>query len=272
MPLRAAQFTDEYDALGALTGETREELAARGEQHEGPRGLWLAWDGDQAVGVMQPWRRPDGRHTLYYGPCAAEARALLAAQVPGEVFTTVDSAQTAALDALAGAGFTVIRAEDRYTIPVRALEAPLPPGLSLISAAETTLEPLMALDCALRAEVPGAEGWRPDPVWFREETYDSPYFDPQAYLVALDGPRYVGLVRIWNGPRPLPRIGLVGVLPDYRRRGLAKAMVARAFDALLARGEPEATAEADRADPASAALLSWLGGVVTGSDLELRRA
>ncbi|WP_370452685.1 GNAT family N-acetyltransferase [Kribbella sp. VKM Ac-2568] len=36
---------------------------------------------------------------------------------------------------------------------------------------------------------------------------------------------YAGLVRIWNGPRPLPRLGLIGVLPAHRRRGLARALV-----------------------------------------------
>jgi ribosomal protein S18 acetylase RimI-like enzyme len=53
----------------------------------------------------------------------------------------------------------------------------------------------------------------------------------------VDGGRYVGLVRIWNGPLPVPRLGLIGVLPDYRRRGLAKdlnrALRRQCFSALL---------------------------------------
>lgn len=133
----------------------------------------------------------------------------------------------------------------------------------------------MLLDGALREDVPGSDGWRPDPVWFRRETFDSPYFDPQAYLVAvdggLDGSPYVGLVRIWNGPNPLPRLGMIAVLPPYRRRGLARALIGRAFAALHARGVIEVTAEVDADNAASNTLMVGLGGVVTGSDVELRR-
>lgn len=147
----------------------------------------------------------------------------------------------------------------------------MPARLEIISAAATEPELLMTLDCALREGVPGSQGWRPDAVWFREEAYDSPFFDPKAYLVALDGADYVGLVRIWNGPRPLPRLGLVGVLPSYRRRGLARALISQAFAALHARGATEVTAEVDVSNTASNALLAGLGGVVTGTELELCR-
>jgi ribosomal protein S18 acetylase RimI-like enzyme len=81
----------------------------------------------------------------------------------------------------------------------------------------------------------------------------------------------VGLVRIWIGPRPQPRIGLVGVLPAYRHRGLARALIAQAFAVLVARGETEAIAEADRENKASTTLLAGLGAVVTGSEVELHR-
>jgi hypothetical protein len=54
----------------------------------------------------------------------------------------------------------------------------------------------MGLDCALREDVSGSAGWQPDATWSREETYDSPYFDPSTYLVALDGEKYVGLGRV----------------------------------------------------------------------------
>jgi ribosomal protein S18 acetylase RimI-like enzyme len=232
---------------------------------------WLAWDGDRVVGEMEAWERPDGKCSLEFGPCTPEAYPLLATQVPGVVLTMVDAADQAAVDSLSGAGFKVVRIEDRYSIPVRSVEASIPQGLRVISAADTSLELLMALDCALREDVPGSAGWQPDADWFREQTYDSPYFDPSTYLVALDGERYVGLVRIWNGPRPIPRLGLIGVLPDFRRLGLARALIARAFEVLLARGATEVTAEADRTNTASTTLLAQLGGVVTGSDVELWR-
>ena len=257
---------------GWWQGSTVRSVTLRvAESGDGAQAQWLAWDGDRVVGEMEVWERPDGTCGLGFGPCTPEAYSLLAAQVSGDVLTTVDAADRAAVDGLAGAGFTTVRIEDRYSIPVRPVEASVPQGLRVISAADTSLELLMALDCALREDVPGSAGWQPDAEWFREETYDSPYFDPSTYLVALDGERYVGLVRIWNGPRPLPRLGLIGVLPEYRRLGLARALIALAFDVLVARGATEVTAEADRTNTASTTLLAQLGGEVTGSDVELWR-
>jgi hypothetical protein len=96
--LRAALFDGEYDELGAWTGESREELKAQEEYHEGERRVWQAWAGPQVVGLMKPWRRPDNRHTLYFGPCRPNAYAVLVAQVPGECYTTVDGADYAAME------------------------------------------------------------------------------------------------------------------------------------------------------------------------------
>lgn len=88
----------------------------------------------------------------------------------------------------------------------------------------------MLLDCAIRADIPGADGWQPDAAWFREETYDSPFFDPLTYRVALDGHDYVGLARIWKrtpSTAAYCRLGCVGVLAGYRQRGLGRALIAR---------------------------------------------
>jgi GNAT superfamily N-acetyltransferase len=120
---------------------------------------WQALDGDRVVGVMEQWLKPDGRHSLYFGPCSPEAYPLLAAQVPGTVYTMVDAAEQRTLD----------------------------------------------------------------------------------------------------------------VLADYRRRGLAKALIAAAFEPLIGRGATEVVAEADRSNLGSTTLLAQLGGVVTGTDVELIR-
>jgi ribosomal protein S18 acetylase RimI-like enzyme len=124
-----------------------------------------------------------------------------------------------------------------------------------------------------RQDIPGADGWLPDPVWFREETYDSPFFDPQAYRVALDGDDYVGLARIWlrTPAQRYRRLGCVGLLAPYRRRGLGRALVAQALAPLAAAGESAVTAEADTSNAASHALLTSLGGRVTGGTVELHR-
>ncbi|GIG58193.1 hypothetical protein Lfu02_25650 [Longispora fulva] len=262
------RFDGEYAALAAWTGDPVAELRAQIEEyHSEERDTWLAWDGDDVVGILNPWLRPDGRHTLYFGPTRPDAHAPLAATVPGEVYVTA-AADDAPL--FEGLGFVAERREQRYLVPVSEFDAPVPAGVTLVSAAAVGIE-LMALDCALREDVPGSEGWQPDPVWFREETWDSPFFDPETYLVAVADGDLVGLVRVWNGPRPVPRLGMVGVLPGYRREGLAKALVGAAFRALRARGVPEVACEVDATNTGSNALFTGLGGRVVGVDVELRR-
>jgi len=271
MTLRVTRFVSEYAELAAWTGETEEQLCAREALHEEDRELWLAWDSDRVVGAVHPWLRPDSRSVLYFDRCRTDAYAPLAGVVSGECFTSLPSTDHSALTALTSAGFVEHRREHTYEMPVRPIDAPVPSGVRVITADQTDLEPLMMLDCALREDVPGSEGWQPDPVWFREETYDSPFFDPLTYRVALSGSDYVGLARIWNGPRPLPRLGLVGVLAPYRRRGLARALISQCFEPLVHRGATVVAAEADAADVAAAALLASLDATIVSTTIELRR-
>ncbi|HET8660108.1 MAG TPA: GNAT family N-acetyltransferase [Micromonosporaceae bacterium] len=99
-----------------------------------------------------------------------------------------------------------------------------------------------------------------------------PGFDPATYLLAVDTVTdgYAGLVRVWAaGSRP--RLGLVATVRAYRRRGLATALLARAFAVLHARGQPAVTCEVDQANTASTALLTGLGARRTGGGVELVR-
>jgi RimJ/RimL family protein N-acetyltransferase len=272
MTVRITKFAGEYAALGAWTGESEADLLAQDDYHEEDRDRWLAWDGALVVGAVHPWRRPDGRHALYYDKCREDAYVPLAAMIEGACYATFDAGDAAAITALGDVGFAVHRREHNYAIPVARIDAPVPAGLRIITADRTEPESLMLLDCALREDVPGSEGWQPDPVWFREETYDSPFFDPPAYLVALDGDAYVGLARIWNGPDPEPRLGMIGVLEPYRRRGLARALIARAFAVHADRGTPRVLAEADATNGPSNALMASLGATIIGGTVELYRS
>ena len=273
MAVTITRFAGEFAALAAWTGEPEVQLRADEDYHRGEREHWLAWDDDLVVGALHPWRAPDGRHRLYFDKCRADAFAPLAGAVAGECFATVDAANAEAQAALTGAGFAQSRCENEYEIPVSRVAAEIPACIEIVRADKTDLEPLMLLDCAIRADIPGSDGWQPDPVWFREETYDSPFYDPRTYCVALDGSGYVGLARIW---KPLPgaacgRLGCVGVLAGYRRQGLGRALVARALAPLAGTGQTTVTAEADATNAASHALLTSFGGRVTGSVIELRR-
>lgn len=179
MGARITKFAGEFAALAAWTGESEERLKADEDFHAEDRDHWLARDGDLVVGALCPWRGPDGRLRLYYDKCRPDAYAPLAGVIKAECYAMAGIDDQAMLAALGGAGFTENRRENDYEIPVSRTEVAVPPDIRVITAVATELEPLMMLDCEIRADIPGTEGWLPDPAWFREETYDSPFFDPQ---------------------------------------------------------------------------------------------
>lgn len=259
--VRIARFGGDSAALAAWTG-------APGDPPDSDD--LVAWDGPEVVGVLHPWRSPDGRLHVYFDRTRPEAFQPLAEAVDGACYAMVDD--PAGVDALTRAGFRVSRRESLYEIPVAPIDASVPAGLRIVPAGQVEMEPLARLDADLRADVPGTGDWQVDLDFFRAQTYDSPYYDPSTYRVALNADDPVGLARVWNGPPPEPRLGLIAVLPAYRRRGLARALLAAAFGPLVERGERAVTAEVDTTNIASNALLTSLGGRVTGESVELFRA
>jgi ribosomal protein S18 acetylase RimI-like enzyme len=247
-----------------------------------PPGLvWRAFDADRAVGAARAFLRPDNRWFVVFDTCRADSyQPLLAAvaeNVRGDLYTTARETDEQGLDRLARLGFAPNRRESTYLIPTDPAATGLdavrePEDTIIISAADADEEQLRALDDALRQDVPGTAGWKWDPGDFREETFDSDQFDPAIYLVVVDTDScdYVGLVRVWNGPGR-PRLGLVGVSRPYRRRGLASALLARAFRVLHERGRDVVTAEADDANLAATSLLLRLGASRRAGFVEMVR-
>jgi RimJ/RimL family protein N-acetyltransferase len=273
MTITVTPLGTQYEALAAWTGEPVDDIRRQIEDdHEEQRDHWIAWRDGGVVGTVHPWPAPDRRLRLFFERTEPAAYGPLLEKIEGPCVTTVDEADREAVAALAGLGFEIVRREEQLEIPVRRTSYALPAGCRVISAADTGIRELMALDDALRDDVPGAEGWESNETWFREETYDSPFFDPETYLVAIgpDG-SYTGLVRIWNGPRPLPRLGLIGVLQDHRRRGLTRALISAALNVLHDRGATVVTAEADETNTASLALLTSFGAAKLGAEVELSR-
>ena len=70
---------------------------------------------------------------------------------------------------------------------------------------------------------------------------------------------------------PTPRLGFIGVHRRYRRRGIARALLAEVFSRLVARGVSEVSTEIDETNTASRALLEGLGARRTGTSVELVR-
>jgi ribosomal protein S18 acetylase RimI-like enzyme len=239
---------------------------------------WRALDADQVVGSVTAFLRPDDRWFVNFDRASrADSYGPLLAAVTrntvSDLYATVDERDTEAQGILARLGFTVSRRESNYAIPtdpqVTGLQVGQPDGIVIISAVDACEDEMRQLDDALRQDVPGTAGWRWDPDDFHEETFDS-QFDPATYLIAIDTASgdYVGLVRVWNSPGR-PRLGLIAVLTPYRRRGLASALLARAFSVLHERGATEVTAEVDETNSASRSLMLGLGASREGGTIEI---
>lgn len=106
---------------------------------------------------------------------------------------------------------------------------------------------------------------------FREETYESPDFDPATYLVALDrSSEEIGIARVWMRSDG-PRLGLIGVRANRRRKGVARALLAAVLAVVRERGPAEVRTEVDETNVPSRELLLSFGGRRVGSSLELVR-
>jgi ribosomal protein S18 acetylase RimI-like enzyme len=207
--------------------------------------------------------RPDGRRFVR-GP---DAESL--AEGIGDVYCTVDASE---IDPHLALGFEVHRREGTYVVPTGSARGEEPAGILFAQADEVDEITLRLLDDALRQDVPGTNGWQWDAAGFREETYGARDFDPTTYLVALDEASgdCVGIARVWM-KQPTPRLGFIGVLPSYRRRGIARALLAEVFARLDERGIHEVSTEIDETNAASRALLEGLGARRTGTSVELIR-
>jgi RimJ/RimL family protein N-acetyltransferase len=216
---------------------------------------------------VQHWTRPDGRRFVVGEPDADLP--------PGRIHATVDEADEARLRELLRLGFTPQRRELALQLQTESARWSVstvepPPGVSLVRADRVDEEMLRLLDDLLRQDVPGTDGWKWDVDGFRAETYESSDFDPATYLVALDEHgEGIGLARVWMSDQP--RLGLVGVRSDWRRRGVARALLASVLTGVRERGPREVRAEVDETNTASRRLLLRFGGQAVGSSLELSR-
>ncbi len=242
-----------------------------------PTRMWHALVDDEVAGKAHVVRRPDGRFFVAVDAWLDEVfDALLDAvleDVPRTVSTIAGEADAAELDRWRRRGFTERRREDEYEIPLLDTRPhPVSAGYALVSAADADLDALRRLDDDLRQDVPGTRGWVNDPDEFAEATLHPGLFDPATSLVAVEEATgaYVGLVRI-GVARRWAKLGLVGVLPGHRRRGLGRALLGAALQPLRDRGVGMVLAEADARDEAARRLLGRFRARRSGGTVELVR-
>ncbi len=278
--MEAVRFTDQYEMAAGVYGTSAAALRERDEGKDQPLPRWLAVQGDEAVAAVDAWRRPDGRTFLYFvGERAAYPLLSDAAfDASGRaVHAEVDASDAASVDALRAAGFEVELVDERFRIRFGAAlswlsRAWTPPGIAIHPADSVDEERLFLLDNQVRQDVPGTDGWQGDRAWFHDELSTAPPFDPAAYLVGVDERtgRYVGLVRIWRNPTG-PRLGLVGVVPEYRNTTIAAALLKAGLQGAAMWGHDTFTAETSPVNTAIYKRMSRIGAVSLGQAYQMIR-
>lgn len=278
--MKVVRFTDEYDLMADLYGVSPEQLRQRDLQRERPVRRWMAVDGNEIAGAVSTLVRPDRRVFLSFKGSGRSSMTPLATAVRQEVgrpvHTLVDAADAEALAVLEEAGFETELVSERFEIRFDAAmhwlrRAWVPTGMSIQRADAVDEAKLFTLDNTLRQDLVGCDGWRGDRDLFHEELTDGPPFVPSAYLVGVDrdNGEYVGLARVWRNPSG-PRLGLLGVLRQYRNTSIAAALLARSLTAASGWGHDTFVTDTSPANPITYPRLRRLAETSLGRFLQMR--
>jgi ribosomal protein S18 acetylase RimI-like enzyme len=236
---------------------------------------WHALEDDRVAGRAEASTRPDGRVFLsidaWHRSVFDRLADAMLADLTGPLHTIVDEADAELVAGWGRVGFTTRRREWEYFVPTGGAGPVLaPPGVTIVPRGSASEGPLRELDRVIRAEVEAAVGWQEMPAEVLPHPPGDTVVDPAPYAAAADADSYVGLVRLVQVTR-LPRIGLIAVRADRRRRGIARSLLAEVLGSLHAAGIPTASAEVNEANPAATALFESVGARRASSNLELVR-
>ena len=239
---------------------------------------WHAEDGDRVVGRGDTSRRPDGRIFLsidsWDGAVFDRLADAMLADLPRPLYTVVDEADLDLTSRWHRAGFTTRRREWEYLVPTdpraTGLDSVLPPeGVTIVPVGAAQEKPLREVHDTIHDEVDAAVGWESMPAEVLARPDGTPLLDPSKYAVAAQDGRYVGLVRVTGRVTRQPRIGLLAVRSDQRRRGIARALLAHVLGSAHRSGVETAWAEVNESNEAAMALFEGVGARRASSNLEL---
>ncbi|MFD8784503.1 GNAT family N-acetyltransferase [Kitasatospora sp. NPDC059599] len=239
---------------------------------------WHAVQDDRVVGSGDASRRPDGRLFVsvdaWHDEVFDRVAAAMSADLPEPLHTLTDEADRDTTAAWQRAGFTTVRRERGYLLPTdpqaTGLGAVRPPaGVTVLPAGQAQEGPLRALDRIVHAEVEAGPGWPAMPAQVLPCPAGTTVVDPARYAVALQDGEYVGLLRV--APLRRPRIGMLAVRADHRRRGIARVLLAHALESMHRAGTASAWADVAESNTAATALVEGIGARRAGATLELVR-
>ena len=194
--------------------------------------------------------------------------------LPRPLYTVVDEADLDLTSCWERTGFATRRREWEYLVPTDPLVTGLgpvlsPEGVTIMPVGAAQDGPLREVYDAIRDEVDATVGWESMPAEVLARPDGTPLWDPSKYAVAATADRYVGLVRVAGRVTRQPRIGLLAVRSDQRRRGIARALLTQVLGSLHRSGVETASAEVNESNVAGIALFDGVGARRASSNLEL---
>ena len=241
---------------------------------------WHAVQDDLLVARGHTCRRADGRAFVsidaWHSAVFDRLAEAMSADLPRPLYTLVDEADLDLTSNWQRAGFTIARREWEYLVPtdpgITGLDAvQAPPGVTVLPVGAAQETALRAVDRTIRDEVAATVGWQSMPAEVLPLPRGVTVVDPSKYAAAAQDGKYVGLLRLATMTRQ-PRIGLIAVVADRQRRGIARALLAEALGSLHRAGIQTAAAQVDESNEAALALFEGVGARRAGSNLELVRA
>lgn len=261
------------NALNPPSGTIRQPLAVNRVADD----QWHAVEDSLTVGRGDISRRNDGRTFLsidaWHDAAFGRLADAILADVPAPLHTVADEADHELIARWGQIGFTIHRREREFLLPtdpnITGLDSvPPPSGVTIVPLGQAEEGPLRVTDRTIRDEVEATVGWHSMPAEVVPLPEGVTVVGPSKYAAAALVDEYVGFVRLATMTRQ-PRIGLIAVRADLRRRGIGRALLAGVLGSLHRAGVETAYAEVDESNTAAMALFDGVGARRRGGILEL---
>jgi mycothiol synthase len=183
--------------------------------------------------------------------------------------TTTWPADTSGEALLSGLGYTPVRYFQRMVIePGGGHPEPLPEPAGLTVRAFAPADDARIFDAFVEsfAEHWGTEHPQPDVWWWDRRDGESAGYDPELWLVAVDGDELAGFITAKTqqdaAGRSYGYVSDLGVRPRWRDRGLGECLLTRIIAAFHARGFPYIALDVDTENRSGALRLYTKVGMV----------